>query len=331
MKRPRFAISKIFIPGKSKYRNRLSVFFICMAISFFMWGLIKLSRVYEAPIKFKVQFVNIPDDKVLIHAEDTVVTLVMRARGLELYSKMFRSASNIIKVDLSNMRMRKYDNEFHGYVRTSRILKDLAEQLPQENSLIGVEPDTLKMIFQNEYRKKVPIKADLSISFAALYQLYDSVKLRPDSITVFGVKSVLDTIYSVNAENQVLKNLKESRLLTLRLIKPAVKPSVTFSADSITAEISVERFTESDIEVPISNSHNGRILFRTFPDKVKLTCRVAMKEYKRLDPSLFVVTIDHREAVASGSNFAEVNVTRVPSFAKVIRIQPERVEYLILK
>lgn len=331
MKQPLLALSKIRFTGKGRYQNRLSVFFVCMAISFFMWGLIKLSRVYEAPIKYKVEFHNLPDDKVLVYAEDTTVTLIMRARGLELYGKMFRSSGNIITVDLSNMRMRRIGNEFHGYVRTSRILKDLADQLPQDNSLIGVDPDTLKLTFLNEYKKKVPIKANLSLSFAAQFQLYDSLKLRPDSVTVYGIKPILDTLYSVNAEELVLKNLKESRLVTLRLVKPPSKPYVALSQDSITAEISVERFTESDVQVPISNTHNGRTLFRTFPDKVTLTCRVAMKEFKRLDPSLFSVTINHREAAASGSNFAEVTVTRMPAFAKVIRVQPERVEYLILK
>lgn len=331
MKNAHSPLRRILVPSRRNYRNKLSIFLVCTAISFFMWGLIKLSRVYEAPIRYKLNFQNLPSDKVLVSAEDTTITLFVKARGLELYSSLLRPERNIINIDLSGIRMRRDGTNFSAYLRTSRFLKDIASQLPQENSLVGVEPDTLRFLFEQEYRKRVPVKADISLSFASQYQLYDSLKLSPDSITLFGTRSVLDTLYQVRTEHQSLKNLKQSRLLTLRLLNPSTRPPVVLSTDSITAEVFVERFTEATIEVPVNSKSNGRVAFRTFPDKVTLTCRVAMREYERLDASLFSVSINHTEATASGSNLAEVIVTREPAFAKVIRIEPERVEYLILK
>jgi len=331
MKNPPKPLRRILVPSGKHYRNKVSVFVICVAISFSMWGLIKLSRVYEAPVKYRINFQNLPSDKVLVSTEDSVLTLYIKARGLELYSRMLNPAKNIINVNLSGMRLSRDGKIFYGYVRTSRFLKEIAAQLPQDNSLAGVEPDTLKFAFEEEYRKRVPVRADLSLSFADQFQLYDSLKLSPDSISLFGVKSVLDTIYRIKTENKNIKNLNSSRMLTLKLIKPKTKPAITLSTDTITAEISVERFTEAEVKVPITvEERNSR--YRTFPDKVTLTCRVAMREYERLDPSLFSVTIDDIEANKSGSsNLAPVKVVRQPKFARVIRIEPERVEYLILK
>lgn len=304
---------------------------ICVAISFFMWGLIKLSRVYEAPLKFRINYTNYPADKVLVKAEDTLLTIFVKARGLELYAKMLDPSKNVIDIDLSGIKLYSEGDSYYGHVRSSRFLKDISTQLPQDNILVGVEPDTLRLVFEPEYHKKVPVKANMVLTFTPQYQLYDSILFQPDSVTIYGVNSVIDTIYNIKTEYKELKNLKDSRLLTLSLEKPVTRPQIKLSDDTVTTKITVERFTEANVAVTVGTGLNGDASFRTFPDKVTLTCRVAMREYDRLDPSLFAVSIDYKEASESGSKLAEVKVLRQPVFAKVIRIEPSKVEFLILK
>ncbi len=331
MRSPSGPLKRLFVPSSKNYRNKFSVFLICVAISFFMWGLIKLSRVYEAPLKYRVNYINLPSDKILVKAQDTVLTLFVKARGLELYARMFNPSRNVVNIDLEGMKLRSVGKSYTGNVRSQRYLKAISSQLPPDNVLIGVEPDTLRFIFETEYHKKIPVQADLSLSFASQYQLYDSIAVMPDSVTLFGINSIIDTIYKIRTESKTLKNLKESRLLSLRLVKPVTEPRIKLSADTVNVKITVERFTEANVDVQIETEPEGKSVIRTFPDKVTLTCRVAMREYDRLDPSLFDVTIDYRQATASGNNLAEVKVIRQPDFARVIRIEPPRVEFLLLK
>ncbi len=331
MKRTSVLLRRILVPSSKHYRNKFSVFLICVAISFFMWGLIKLSRVYDAPLKFKVTYTNLPADKVLVKAQDSILTLYVKARGLELYSKMLNPSKNKVNIDLAGMKLYSKGESYYGYVRSSRFLKELESQLSQDNTLLGVEPDTLRFVFEPEYHKRVPVKANMTLNYAPQYQLYDSILFQPDSVTIYGINSVIDTIYEIKTERKEFKGLKESRLLTLRLEKPVTHPQIRLSNDTVTSRITVERFTEATVEVVVGKGINGMANFRTFPDKVKLTCRVAMREYERMDPSLFAVSIDYKEASTTGSNLAEVKIVRQPSFAKVIRIEPSKVEFLILK
>ncbi len=331
MRSPSGPLRRLFVPSSKNYRSKFSVFLICVAISFFMWGLIKLSRVYEAPLKFRVAYINYPSGKILVKAEDTLVTLFVRARGLDLYSKIFNPSRNIISLDLDGMKLHSTGKSYTASIRSSRYLKQIAGQLSQDYTLIAVEPDTLSFIFEPEYHKKIPVRADLSLTFASQFQLYDSIAVIPDSVTLFGINSIIDTIYGIRTEPKLLKNLKESRLLSLSLDKPATNPPVRLSTDTVNVKITVERFTEAKIEVPIEKEANGKSAIRTFPDKVTLTCRVAMREYDRLDPSLFAVAIDYEEAAISGNKLAEVKVIRHPDFAKVIRIDPPKVEFLLIK
>jgi hypothetical protein len=100
----------------------------------------------------------------------------------------------------------------------------------------------------------------------------------------------------------------------------------------VNVTIHVEKFTEADIDVPVSLFSDGKsVSYRTFPDKVTLTCRIAMRDFKRLDPSLFTASVDYDKALETRNNRVQVEIKRKPAFARVVKIEPEKVEFLILK
>lgn len=315
-----------------KLRYRFSVFLVCIALSTLMWSLIKLTREYEAPVKFRIVPENVPDGKILTGNPDSVITLTLYAKGLDLYSRMMPGRDNSIMVDLSKIRLIRDGDAFSGILRTSKLLKSISAQLPAGAKLIGVDTDTLHFSFKKSYRKRIPVHASLSLDFTRQYQLYDSLEIRPDSIWITGLKEIIDTIDFVKTEKKAIRKLATNYTVILGLDVPVTNPPVVLSSDSITVTLNVEKFTEADIEVPVGLFTGGKeVSYRTFPDKVRLTCRIAMRDYKRLDPSLFSVAVDYETAVKSGNNRVNVEVRRKPLYARIVRIEPEKVEFLILK
>jgi len=328
----RYLFSGMRKPIDGKLRNRLSVFLVCIAISTLMWMLIKVTREYEAPLRFTIHPIELPQGKVLVSNPDSLVTLVLNAKGLDLYSRLFFSGQNILNVSLAKIRLRHDGEDYSGYLRTSRMLKEIAAQLPAGVKLISVDPDTVHFVFRKTYYRKVPIKANVTFTFASQYQLYDSVHLKPDSVRIGGLKSIIDTIGFIQTNGRKFEKLSENSSAYLHLIKPAAYPPVILSADSVLVEVKVEKFTEADIVVPVKLFSEGRSLsYRIFPENVKLTCRVAMHDYKRLDPSLFEASINYDQATLSGSNRTLVEIKRKPAFVKLVKIDPPKVEFLILK
>ncbi len=315
-----------------RLRYRFSVFFVCIALSTLMWGLIKLTREYEAPVKFHIVPENIPGGKILTGNPDSVITLTINAKGLDLYSRMLPGRDNSLAVDLSGIKLVRNGDNYTGLLRTSKLLKSISAQLPAGARLIGVDTDTLHFTFSKSYRKRVPVHALLTLDFSKQYQLYDSLEIRPDSIWISGLREIVDTIAFVDTEKKAIRNLASNYTVILGLKIPQINPPVSLSNDSVTVTLNVEKFTEAEIDVPVSLNAGGKdVSYRTFPDKVRLTCRVAMRDYKRLDPSLFSIAVDYETAVNSGNNRVNVVVRRKPHFAKVVRIDPEKVEFLILK
>jgi len=315
-----------------KLRNRLSVFLICVVISVIMWGMIKLTREYQIPVRFRAVPENLPKGKVMIANPDSVISITLKAKGLELYSRIFSTRNNMVIISLENLRLKQEGDQYTGFLRTSKMLKSIAQQLPGGFEMTAVEPDTLHFIFEKSIRKKVGVRPWLSLDFSRQYQLYDSVQTDPDSIYISGKKEIIDTIRSVTTERKAFDNLKADVTARLALIAPPVWPPVNLSADSVTVQLNVEKFTETTMEVPVNiRSGHGKINYRTFPEKVTLTCRVALRDYNRVHPSLVTAVVDIDKPVASDSERVPVEVSRVPAFLKVIRIEPQKVEYLILK
>jgi len=325
-------LSGIKKPIDGKLRNRFSVFLVCLAMSTLMWGLIKLTREYEAPLKYSIVPEDIPEGKILVSNADSVITLMLNAKGLDLYSRKLFGRENVIRLSLAKMRMVRDGDRYTGILRTSRLLKVISAQLPLGAKLIGVEPDTLHFEFRKSYRKRIPVHTNISLDFSRQYQLYDSVRIRPDSVWVSGLQEIIDTIRFINTEKKIITNLTSNFTTRLSLENPETRPAVYLSSDSVLVTMNVEKFTEADLEVPVNLFSDGEaVKFRTFPDKVKLTCRVAMRDYKRLDPSFFTVIVDYAKALKSGNNRVPVELTRKPSYVKIVSIEPEKVEFLILK
>lgn len=326
-------IAKIFKPIDGKLRIKLSVFLVCMLLSAILWGMIKLTHEYNVTVKFDVQASNLPKGKILVGNADSVISITLKAKGLDFYSRILKAKRSPLLLDLDNLSLKRRGDLYYGYALSSRRARLITDQLPAGVDVISIDPDTLHFVFENSFTKIVPVRSDISLQFSKQYGLYDSLTLKPDSVKVSGRKSIVDTIRFIDTRHKSYSNLKEGIAEKIPLIKPEFNPPVYLSADSVLVSLQIEKFTEARIEVPVTLMVGDakKAIYRTYPEKVTITCLIAMKDYNRLDPSLFTVV----SAVEDGSGFEDrripVRVEQSPKFVKVMKIEPEKVEYLIIK
>lgn len=319
------------IDGKLRYK--LSVFLICTLISSLMWGMIKLTHDYEITLKYNVKASALPKGKILVSNADSVISVTIKAKGLEFYTRLISQKDPEINFDLSALRLKREGDTYSAYLRTSVSSRIILEQLPAGVELISVYPDTLHFLFEKSYSKKVAVVSNLTVSYSSPFYLYDSISTLPDSVKVTGRKAAIDTLRQIITEKKVYNGLKESVNEMIALLEPNIFPPVRLSNDSVKLNIEVQKFTEAVLEVPVSlYSGDERIdAYTTFPEKVTVTCLVAMKDYSRLDPSQFKVISNIDLALNSGERRIPVTVSGFPQFVKILKVEPERIEYLIIK
>ena len=95
--------------------------------------------------------------------------------------------------------------------------------------------------------------------------------------------------------------------------------------------IPVEKYTEKEISLDINVNASSHLMLRVFPAKVNVKVLVPMSLYENLDETLLMASVKYVESRDKGAEKLQVNLKGIPKYAKLIRIEPERVEYIIRK
>lgn len=319
-------------PMDGKLREKLSVFLFCLFFSVIMWGLIKLSHEYDITYKYRIQPTGMPENMVLVSQPDSVLSVSIRGSGVELYRRLFSSRMRNLPLSLEGGRVKFSNTHSVLAIRASSLRPQLVADLPAGAIITGLEPDTLRFIFKPSYSKLIPVLPQLKLQFVSQYQLYDSVQLIPDSVMIMGMREIVDTIRQVYTEQKNFRGLNEDVTARLSLIVPESYPPVRLMSDSITVKLKVEKFTEAQILLPVRlEAGEHEISYRLFPENVKVTCRVSLRDYDKLDASLFSAVVYYQDIHDNPNTRIPVEIVNKPDFVRIIRIDPDKIEYLIMQ
>ena len=314
------------LPSKKK----ITIFSLCLFISLFFWMLIKFSKEFQLTVACPVTFVNLPNDKILLNNADTSFLITIRAKGFNLlYYQLFKK-KYIIKVDVSLLKYSLNKNDTTSYLGTTELSKLVSKQLGFDYETLNILPDTYALHWEKAYLKKVPVKLNLSINYKKQFQLYDTIKVEPDSISVSGTKSDLEKIKYFYTQKLTLKNISNSQNLFVDIVKPSHLQKIKLFTQKVKLNIAVEKFTEAEIEIPVMSS-TGMNNVKLFPEKVRITYQVALKDFKKVNREMFVAHTDINKSKANNDFHAKVDLIKFPDFVKITKVYPEKIEYIIFK
>lgn len=312
-------------------RKKLYVFLFCFIVSSFIWLVINLSDEYSEVHNYPLVYSNIPSGKVLINETDTVLTLNLKSKGFRLLSNSMFFKPQTIVIDIASV-LHKRKNSKNGYfILTGEISQAVSEQIHQQNHIISISPDTLFFSMVEKYSKKVPVKTMVNITYAQQYGLSDSVIVFPDSAVLNGPKEIIDSIKYISTVVKTLSNVSSSQVLMLSFPDSNEK-LISVKPTAVSMYVPVDKYTESKVEVPVVISGSEKSLsVKTFPEKVTVTFVVPISKYKKIDAGRFMAAADISKAKSTNAKKLKVEITKQPSFVRILKIEPEKIEYILLK
>jgi hypothetical protein len=107
---------------------------------------------------------------------------------------------------------------------------------------------------------------------------------------------------------------------------------LSYSSAEVEFRLPVEKFTEGteEIEIHPVNVAYGYSL-KTFPDKVKVRYLVSISNYNKVDASMFDAIVQGGEKGNRPGSKLEVSIITKPSFIRITRLEPEKVDYILRK
>ena len=187
------------------------------------------------------------------------------------------------------------------------------------------------MNFNKKITRTIPVKANLKIDYDQHNQQTDSIKLSPAFVSISGPADLVNKINFVETEPVDLKNSSDSLSIKLNILKTPDLKLVDLSPLTVLATIRVTKYTEASIDLPIEveNLPKGYGL-KIFPDKVSIKYNVAFQNYEKINALQFRAVVNYSK-IESGSNKLKVQLVKYPTEIKAIKMNPEKVEYIIRK
>jgi len=302
------------------------MFSVFLLISVFIWLLNALSKNYTSVIEYPLVYTDFPDDRVFVGEMPEHLDLGINANGYALLRyKIFKKPVPIsFKVSAFNLNRPSQDN-FKVYILSADLRGQISNQLPPELELLEINPDTLHFEFAMRVSRMVKINHDINFEVDKQFTIKDEVLISPDSILVTGPNVVLDTLNNVYTERKEMGLLTKGFSEKVRLKEI---PDLKYERTKVTATLELERFTEVQLSIPIEvlNLPEG-IVLQTFPSRIKLTCKVGLSKYERMDGNIFRAVVDYAQ-IDDRSEVANVSVQNIPYYLLSYEYYPKTVEYL---
>jgi len=300
-------------------------FFVALIIALFFWLLTKLSKEYQAVITFPVEYVNIPQDKLIQSTPLKEIDIQVRASGFRLFG--ISILKNKIKLDAKKLH-RKSNSNFYLLLENQKI--DIQNQISNNYIINSIVRDTIYLDLGQLNSKKIRLKGNFDFSYKSGYHLTSSVVITPDSILVSGPKQQIDTLKNIQLQKLTLKEISNSVEQVIQIKE--VSDVIRFRVKEATIFAKVDRFTEGNLELSFEVINlPDSVSVTTFPKKVKVFYQVDLSNFSKVNAASFKVVCNYNNTLNNNLNYLIPRVVLKPEFVTSVKIIPNKIEYLIQK
>lgn len=318
-----------FLQERSLIVNgKFSVFVICIVVSLLFWLLTVLSNNYTTTLTFQLSYTNLPPDKIIANKLPSSINASVTAKGFLLYSYTLLNRSDTLFISEKNISSKNNGKDY--FVATNLLIPEFTTQLNNNMKINFLTTDTINFYFDKRAFKVLPVKLNLKYTFEKQYQLSDMMKVSPTKLVISGPSSLLDKLRYIETEKVNIVNLNKSMQVNLPLKIEKEFESLDFSSKIIVVNIPVEKYTEANIEIPISVSNvPENYTIKTFPDKIKVKYTVALSNFEKVSPEMFTAVAEYNANDSTKSNKLKVSLAKTPDYVLNWQIYPQKVEYIL--
>ncbi len=116
---------------------------ICLIIAFMMWVGVMLSRENSSLIKYPVQYVDVPEGKVISSASTNYLLLNIELMGSDLIKQRFFRSHTPLLISIKDLPALKTDAGDIIIIPTTPLIRVVEKQLGMTHAVNRISPDTV--------------------------------------------------------------------------------------------------------------------------------------------------------------------------------------------
>lgn len=299
------------------------IFFFFVLLSLGFWMLQSLQQDYEIELSIPVRYKNVPSNIAFSDTLPDKITVKVRDKGSVLLNYSF--GRTFIPIEPSLNSLSKKGGTF--VISKKVIESDILKQLIATTTLIGFEPQHVKIPYTPLKSGNIPVEFNGSLRTQPGYALSGDINIMPSTIKVYAGEKLLDSLTTIKTVFTKIEKAKKPFTRTFNLLPIR---GARFQPEQVTITFPIEEYTEKTLNIPvICNNLSKDFTLRTFPSSVQVTCNVPLSRFKQLKADEFAAEILFSDLEQNVSGTVSIQLTKKPDWILSPTIHPDKIEFIL--
>ena len=304
--------------GSLKQLRLITIFFL---FSFIVWLSSKMSETHTASIEIQFDFSDETFEFHRINNEIQATDFIVSGTGFRLLSA--RLITPTVFLSMSDAQI-----DGDGIYFTQQDLISAVES--QFRNVYRVNQLSLKRLdtpFIQSASKRVPVRLVQDLLPADGYAWSSELQIVPDSLTVFGLPSQVDTLMYALLDSPKSKMFNTSFDQKLALTTD-LQSNFKWSQTKVYVTQNISRYTQVELRLPVEViDSDEKVDVSLIPAFVLVNLSVPIERVRQIEPSQFVLVC--RLPSDKTTEYLEVNFEKIPEGIMVKDITPKQVRYFL--
>jgi len=321
------SVKKILAFLNLKDRKDIVVFSFFLVLSFFLWSLIVLNKNYTTNISYPIVYNNLPEGKELLNYPPTELIITISGKGFDLLRYEFTRFLFPYVFDVKNLFKEQYSNKL--VINTHNLIPFLSKKFKSNIKILNISPNEIILEFSKVFSKKVKVIHNIRYELQPQFIVKDGIDVFPDSITITGPFSLIDTIKYVSTEFFDFK--KVDKVFTRKVHLKEIGEKIKLQSKYVHITIPAYKFTENKILVPIEVVNAPEHFnFKISPNAVTVKYKVLLKDFKKVKKKNFRVIVDYNSFELNVTNEVKVILSKSSKYVFDVSVFPKKVKIFVL-
>lgn len=300
-------------------KKNLNIIIIALLFSSILWISITLTDEYYTTYTVPVKIVDVPYG--YIPATDLTQKVAVKIKGIGWkLTGLGLGSESVFNISARNDSGKIVANLNANLVENPWLTSDI--------SVIDISPDTISFFIERIISKKLPVVPEIDVTYKMGFGLASKIIVSPDSVIVFGPKSIMEGINSFSTVPVKLTSLDSQIKIKAVFSNNKFRTNIT----AVELFLDVQRIVDKNIEdvrVEVIDIPLDRDVVM-LPNSVSCLVKGGINVLGKMDASDIKAYVRYADVLLDSLGTVKP-VIEMPENAELISIRPERLRYVIKK
>lgn len=298
-------------------KKNLNIVIIALLFSIILWISITLSEEYYNTYTVSLNIIDVPYGYTLATDLPDRISLKIKGIGWRL-TGLGLGSETVFNVSARN----------DSGLIAANLNTNLVENpwLTSEISVIDISPDTISFFLERIISKKLPVVPELDVTYKTGFSLASEIKVSPDSVIVFGPKSILESIESFSTAPIKLASLDSQTKIKAIFRNGKFRTNIT----AVEVLLDVQRIVDKSIEnvkVEVIDIPSDRDVVM-LPNSISCLVKGGINVLGKLEASDIRAYVHYSDVLLDTLGTVKPEID-LPENVGLISTRPERLRYII--